>query len=158
VVIFPISEPMFHDVTVSEDGSCIGSININASTPGLTGVCADSNPIGQDTCSRWHSSGTLAGYIKLSTADTVLVAQLHESLCVLILGQGASDDGQPTARCVPSALSQGNFNSTTHLPCSGGSGCDSSWMSMQFAASAMKITDGPGVSLCNGGTMPVQGT
>ena len=29
---------------------------------------------------------------------------------------------------------------------------------MQFAASAVKITSGPGVSLCNDGGMPVKGT
>ena len=158
MVIFPISEPAFRDVTLAEDGDCIGTININASTPGFTGVCANPQPIGPSTCSRWHSNGTFAGYIQLATADTVLVAQLNESLCVLLLGQGASDNGKPIAKCVPSAYTQGNFNSTTHQPCNGGSGCDSSWMSMQFAASAVKITSGPGVSLCNDGGMPVKGT
>ncbi len=157
VVIFPISEPAFHEVTISEDGNCVGTINANASYV-VSSVCEDPEPLGTSTCSRWHSNGTLAGYIKLATADRVLVAQLEESLCVLLLGSGASDNGSPVAKCVPSAYTQGNYNSTTHQPCGGGSGCDSSWLSMQFAASAVKISSEPSVSLCNGGSMTVQGT
>jgi hypothetical protein len=157
VIILPIVDAAFHDVTVSSDGNCIGAININASYPqGNGGLCIDPQPMGESSCSRWHSSGTLGGYITLKEADTVQVAALQETLCVLLIGDGASN-GKTPAACSQDAFTMGDYNSSTHQQCNGGDGCDSVWISGQFAASAVKVNDGTGVPLCNGGTAPPSG-
>ncbi len=154
VIMLPVSEAAFHDVTISDDGNCIGSLNQYASYPqgGDGGVCINPMAIGTYSCSRWHSAGTLAGYITLKNADAVQVPVMEKSLCVLLVGEAASNGASP-AKCTEAAFTQGDYSSSTHEACSGGSTCDSFWLSGQFAASAVKITDGPGISLCNGGSM-----
>jgi hypothetical protein len=160
-VLLPIRGGTFHDVTVSNDGNCIGSINSNAAYV-QDGVCQDTEPAGPDSCARWHAGGTFGGYITLKDADDVFVFSQHESLCVLLLGTswgddaGANEAGLPREKkCTPGAFSQGDYSSTQLKACSSGDDCDSVWLSVQFAASAVKITDGPGVSLCHGGTVAV---
>ena len=154
VIMLPVSEAAFHDVTISDDGDCIGAINQYASYPqgGDGGVCIDPMAIGPYSCSRWHSAGTIAGYVTLKNADQVQVPMMKESLCVLLVGQAASN-GQDPATCTEAAFSMGDYSSTAHAPCSGGSRCDSFWLSGQFAASAVKISAGTGVRMCNGGSM-----
>jgi hypothetical protein len=161
-VLLPVRGPTFHDVTVSDDGDCIGAINPGASfPPPHSAVCQDQSPAGPESCARWHAGGTFAGYITLEDAEAVFVSGGDESLCVVLLGRawandagGPSDAAQaPEARCRAGAFTQGDYSSSRHVACDGGDDCDSMWMSVQFAASAVKITDGDGVSLCHGGTV-----
>ena len=159
-VVLPIRNPTFHDVTISESGDCIGSLNPNAAYL-QDGICQDTEPEGPVSCARWHAGGTFGGYITLKDADDVYVFSQHESLCVLLLGTSWADDagafegGVREKKCVPGAFSQGDYSSTKRAQCSGGDDCDSVWLAVQFAASAVKVTDGEGVSLCHGGSVAV---
>jgi hypothetical protein len=139
VVILPISGAYFNDVTVSNDGNCIGAVNNNSLTPD---TCVDSNPRGADSCSRWHTAGSLDGYITLANADMVPIALLNgESLCVLLLGlQGMTTCGEAVTK--PGGMGGGNYCST------GGSCTDSFWLSADFAASAVTVNEDAGISVC----------
>jgi len=146
VVLLPIHAAAFNDVTITNDGNCIGAVNNASIAASATGPCTDSNPNGVDSCARWHTAGSLGGYILLSEADKVPVVTLgNESLCVLLTSD-MTTASPPT--CTAQGLSAGNYCSTTHSACSNG---DSVWLSAQFAASAVNITKGAGIPACNGG-------
>jgi len=76
VIVLPISNATFKAVTVSTDGNCIGSFNQIA----LDSACGDD----PSSCEKWKTAGSLGGYITLEAADTVNVADLSESMCVLL--------------------------------------------------------------------------
>jgi len=142
-VVLPLAGASFNDVTVSDSGNCIGAVNNGSIVPSSSGVCTDSNPTGQDSCSRWHTAGTIGAHMSLAAADQIPVVTLgNESLCVLLTGQNNGSGKCPTA-----ALTAGDYCSTTKAP--GGCG-DSMWFSAEFAASAVNITAGAGITLCGG--------
>ncbi len=150
VVILPISGISLSDVTMSDDGNCIGAVNNNASMPGSNGQCADPAAFGPTSCARWHSAGALSGYITLAAADDISIALLGESLCVLLTGDKGAND-----RCTEAGLHMGDYcagpDGGLGKACSSG---DSMWLSAQFAASAVKVTPqgvDSGVPLCNNG-------
>jgi hypothetical protein len=139
VIVLPITGAFFSDVTVSNDGNCIGSVNNGALSPG---GCIASTPSGDNSCSRWHTAGAIGGYLRLADADNVTVTLLNESLCVLL-----TDDtnGAVPAKCTAAGLTDGDYCSTTQSP----GGCkDSVWFSAGFAASAVNINSGAGVTGC----------
>ncbi len=152
-VILPINGASLNDVTVSDDGNCIGAVNNFASSPSSSGACVDPLAFGAGSCSRWHSAGSLGGYITLAQADNVPIVTLGgESLCVLLTGD---NNGGTPPKCTTAGLSDGNYcapkGSTPGKACTGG---DSFWLSAQFAASAVNIQPkGMGPAICNGGSI-----
>jgi hypothetical protein len=134
-LVFPIRAATFHDVTISPDTNCIGSFNPTA----LDSKCADD----PTTCTKWHTSGAVAGYITLKDADNVNISLLGESLCVLLTGTGATKTA--AGKCPPSAFTMGDYCSSPAGP--GGCG-DSEWFAATFAASAVTINSGAGVPGC----------
>ena len=145
VVVLPITAGSLEKVTVSPDGNCIGSLNVNADTK--TSCNAPLAVSGADSCSRWHSDGALEGYITLDDADTVIITTFNVSLCSFLTGTA---DGQTLSHCTTAGKKMGDYCSDTKKACTGG---DSFWLSATFAASAVNVTEGKGVSLCNGGSV-----
>jgi hypothetical protein len=147
VVVLPLSKSKVTGVTLSTDGNCIGSYNPNGVTaPSPTGTCLDQDP---SSCQRWHTAGSLGGYITLNEAEGVQVQDLGKTLCVL-LTQG-SDTANGGKDCATDAqgnvTAKGDFCSTTNSP----GGCaDSFWLAATFAASAAIINDGTSNADCNG--------
>jgi len=140
VVVLPIRGAAFHDVTVSNGGSCIGAIStagFQVTSNGGAGACTDPEPSGADSCSHWHTAGSLAGFINLKDADAISVATLGgESLCVLLTGD---NDGANPPKCTSAGLTAGDYCSTSDSV----GGCrDSVWFSITFAASAVSICGG----------------
>jgi hypothetical protein len=147
-IILPINNAAFQNVTISEDGNCIGSINPDSVTGSGT-ACSDQNFLGPQSCSRWHAAGSLGGYITLKNADTVAITSAgNESLCAFL----APSDGKAMTtpvHCNATGLNAGNYCSSPPGPAT--SSChDSVWLAAEFAASAVKITDGTGNSVCGG--------
>jgi hypothetical protein len=109
--------------TMSTDGNCIGDINpdwYQFAGSGSAG-CQDRSP---DSCPKWFTNGSLAGYITLADAQNVFVAALGENLCALL---------ETESTCMPN---MGDYCSTTGTA----GGCkDSFWLSATFAANAVKI-------------------
>ena len=147
VVVLPLTKATVTGVTLSPDGNCIGSFNPDGVTPPSTSnVCQDEDP---SSCQRWHTAGSLGGFITLKEADGVFVQQLSKSLCVLLTQGTATTNGG--MNCATDAngniVAQGDFCSTTDSP----GGCaDSYWLAATFAASAALITPGTDVPSCNG--------
>ncbi|CAN5800754.1 hypothetical protein BH11MYX4_BH11MYX4_19540 [soil metagenome] len=135
VIILPITDVQVADVTLSENGNCVGKVNPDA----LDSNCAD----GPD-CSKWKTAGALGGFITLEEADAVQIALLSKSLCAFFSGDQAT-----CARDAQGKITfQGDFCSTTK---SAGGCADSMWLAATFAASAVKIFDGKGtVPACSG--------
>ena len=133
VVLLPLNNTSLHNVTISPDGNCIGQVNTFSIQPP---DCVDPQASGQASCSRWHSDGTLGGYITIAQADNVPIVTLGgESLCYLLSGQG---NGATPQKCATGV--KGDYCSTTGKACPGTG--DSFWLSAQFAASAVNITSG----------------
>jgi hypothetical protein len=77
-VVLPLSKSKVTGVTLSPDGNCIGSYNPDGVlAPSTSNTCADQDPA---SCQRWHTAGSLGGYITLQEADGVLVVDLGKTL------------------------------------------------------------------------------
>jgi hypothetical protein len=145
MIVIPMSNASFRQVTVSPDGNCIGALNTSA----LADDCSD-DPA---QCSKWKTAGAFAAHITLEEADTVNVPPYHQTLCALLTKTGNNDAGAgtPMLKCPRDAagkiIPRGDYCSTTLKPCD----CeDSFWVAATFAASAVTINDGSGVSQCGG--------
>lgn len=157
VVVLPLSKAKVQGVMISTDGNCIGAYNPSGVTaPQPTGVCLDQDP---SSCQRWHTAGSLGGYITLKEAETVNVQDLGKTLCVL-LTQGASttNGGKNCATDAQgNVTASGDFCSTTDSPAT--SSCkDSFWLAATFAAGAALINDGTSDPACNGSMVTDAGT
>jgi hypothetical protein len=158
VVVLPISQARVQGVGLSKDGNCIGTYNPDGVTSpqGATSTCLDQDP---SSCQRWHTAGSLGGYITLKEAEGVYVADLGKTLCVLLTQGAATTNGGKD--CATDAngdvTAAGDFCSTTDSPASG-SCHDSFWLAATFAASAALITDGASVSACNGSQLTDAGS
>jgi hypothetical protein len=146
-IILPLTNSKVENVTLSTDGNCIGSYNPSGVTsPNMSGTCDDQDP---SSCQRWHTAGSLGGYITLKEADGVNIPQLGKSLCVLLTnGTAADSSGTHCAKdSSGNVTAQGDFCSMPGMP----GGCqDSSWLAATVAAGAAKITAGSDVPQCNG--------
>ena len=147
IIVLPISNGVIKGVTISPDGNCIGSVNVDA----MTGSACTDN---YTTCSKWLTAGALTGYITLKTANSVQVSLLSETLCSLLTGdqKGPTPPGEASGfSCSKDAsgkiTDQGDYCSTT---LSAGGCKDSFWLAATFSASAVKINDGTGVPDCSG--------
>lgn len=122
--------------TLSSDHDCVGKYNADQLDPQSS--CATEFP--------WTNGGSFDAYITVAEADTVDVADLGESLCVLLTGDPSTWKGtDPKHTCKGSAeyaqtgkLPTGDWCSTTNSA----GGCADSWhLVTKFAASAIKIND-----------------
>ncbi|AKV02395.1 hypothetical protein AKJ09_09058 [Labilithrix luteola] len=137
VILLPLTDVIIENVTISDDGNCIGGFNPTALDP----ACFDDHSL----CSKWNTSGSLGGYITLEEADSVLIRDIgNKSLCSFLAAETA-------LKCPRDAngkiVFQGDFCSVDKQP--GGCG-DSVWLAATFAASAAKIFDGQGTAGCSG--------
>jgi hypothetical protein len=155
-IVLPISNGVIKGVTISDSGSCIGSVNPNA----LDSKCSDSYM----GCSKWLTAGSLGGFITLKAANTVFVSLTNETLCSLLTNDtsGPSIPGEPMGShsCATDSsgniVAKGDYCSTTQ---SAGGCQDSYWMAATFAASAVKIdTTGTSNIDCMGGASEDAGT
>lgn len=141
LVILPLTNARFKDVTVSAEGNCIGHFD----PAGLEGTCLDNRA----NCLKWKTDGALGGAVTLEEADTIELADLgKKSLCAFLSGK---TDPANNLKCARGAdgkvLAKGDFCSTT----SSAGGCaDSYWLAATFAAAAVKIHDGASVPECQG--------
>jgi hypothetical protein len=146
LVILPLTKAKVQGVTLSPDGNCIGSYNPVGAGSLLGMACPDRDP---SDCQRWHTAGSLGGYITLVEADGVFIQDLNASLCVLLTRRLSTDaTGQHCGRDASGHITaSGDFCSQTGTP----GGCaDSSWLAATFAASAAIINDGSKDPACNG--------
>ena len=140
LVVLPLSNATLKDVTLSADNNCVGAFNAQA----LDSTCHDQ----REVCSRWHTAGSLGGYITLEEADRVPIVTLGgKSLCTFLTGM-TDASGQRCPRDATNKITfQGDFCSTTNTA----GGCaDSAWLAATFAASAVKIDDASSDPLCTG--------
>lgn len=138
VVVLPLSGVFLQDVTISDEGDCIGAFRAEA----LDSQCYEDKAL----CPKWTTGGALGGYITLEDAEEVKIRELSgKSLCTFL-------SGESTTTCARDGAGQiafkGDYCSTSKSP--GGCG-DSVWLAATFAASATKIFDGEGViDACSG--------
>jgi hypothetical protein len=146
VVILPISEARLENVTISNDGNCIGSFNPAA----VDSNCNDN----KEDCLKWIGGGALGGYITLEDADKVHIRELNQkSLCAFLSGESELSCGRDGSGKISY---QGDYCSKDHT---GGSCADSVWLAATFAASAAKIFDGNGtIPACSGAVTGDAGT
>ncbi|HEY8075640.1 MAG TPA: hypothetical protein VIF62_16055 [Labilithrix sp.] len=137
-VLLPISEVQLENVTITDNGNCIGSLNKAA----IDSNCFDN----KEDCLKWIGGGALGGYITLEDADTVHIRELNQkTLCAFLSGESELSCGRDGSGKI---LYQGDYCSKDHTA---GSCADSVWLSATFAAAATKIFDGMGtVAACSG--------
>jgi hypothetical protein len=137
-ILLPISDVRIENVSISDDGNCVGKYVPDALDP----ACVEDRTL----CPKWQTSGALGGYITLEEADGVKIRDLNnKSLCSFL----AADEGLVCKRDGANKIVyKGDFCSQTKT----GGGCaDSVWLAATFAASAAKIFDGKGkVEGCSG--------
>ena len=138
VIILPISDVVVDNVTLSDDGNCIGRFKEAA----LDTSCFEDKSL----CPRWGTAGALGGYITLEEADAVKIRDLNnKSLCSFLAG--ATELSCPRD-AQGKIVYQGDYCSTDKQK---GSCADSVWLAATFAASAVKIFDGSStIKACSG--------
>ncbi len=122
--------------TLSSNHDCVGKYNADQLDP--SSLCATEFP--------WTNGGSFDAYITVAEADTVDVADLGESLCVLMSGDPATWKGTDAKH---TCKGSDQYKNTGKLPtgdwCStsnSATGCTDSWhLVTKFAASAIKIDD-----------------
>jgi hypothetical protein len=138
ILLLPISNGNFRDLTISEDGNCIGSFN----TMGMNATCDEL----RGTCAKWKTAGSVVGFITLEEADKVILKDLeNRTLCGYLTGNTTSKGCKREGSVI---TAKGDYCSVT----SSAGGCgDSYWLAATFAASAVKIHDGRSIKQCSGG-------
>ncbi len=131
-VLLPLKAARLTKGVVSASHNCIGKYNGDALKAG--GCVTDAQN------EAYVNGASLDGYITLEDADTVPIATLKESLCVLL---GGDNDGNTTEKkCVRDANNKitykGDWCSTTNTA----GGCqDSVSLAADFAAASVTITN-----------------
>jgi hypothetical protein len=131
----PLHELSLSGVTATDD--CIGSLNTRA----LDKSCG-ADPA---TCAKWRTGGSMAGYVLLEEADLIEIADLNESLCVLLTRSTKGPDGKCQRDAGGKIAFAGDYCSITKTA---GACADSFWFAGTFAASAVTIHDGAGEPAC----------
>jgi hypothetical protein len=134
IIVLPLHNVSVNDITVSENGNCIGSYK---SSPATAAGCVDI-----DGCQRWNTSAALGGYITLAEADKVDVVQIGESLCALLSYDQTGAKDTSTNDCAKDSsgnyIAKGDWCSTSNSAATA-TCADSFWLSSTFAASAVTI-------------------
>ncbi|APR77129.1 Hypothetical protein A7982_02476 [Minicystis rosea] len=135
VVILPLKQAKLSMATLSASKNCIGSYNAQNLDP--TNSCL---PDAQNHA--FLTGATLDGYVTLDDADSVVIASLSQSLCV-VLSQDAATYGEKDANNITVCKRTGgviNFKGDT-CSTAGGSCTDSVSLAAKFAASSVKINN-----------------
>ena len=138
-ILLPLRGVTFNAVTISPDGNCVGAFDDHA----LAADCSDD----ATKCTKWKTAGAIAAFITLEDADSVLVPDLAETLCVMLAKTTKGADGK-CPRVNGKIQATGDYCSKTAKACD----CqDAFWLAATFAASAVTINDGASVPECSGG-------
>ncbi|MGO9709227.1 MAG: hypothetical protein ACLQBL_10205 [Polyangiaceae bacterium] len=141
IIVLPITNAQISGVTISDNGNCIGTINVSA----LGADCSDL----YENCSKWLTAGALTGFITLNQANKVQVVSLNKTLCALLTGDASGPNSSCPTDASGNVTDKGNYCSSPTGP----GGCDDSyWLAATFAASAVNINDGTGIPDCTGGS------
>ena len=140
-VVLPIDQLTFTMATLSASNNCIGTYN-------AAGLDVGNNCQPDDTHPQFVTGGSLSGYISLKDADSVVIAELNETLCVLLSGDpttyGMMAAASDLTTCKTDAggniTFQGDWCSTTNMAASGGC-ADAVQFAGKFAASSVSITN-----------------
>ena len=123
VIILPLRGAVIKQATITNNNNCIGSFN----TLALDNGCNVNDP---SSCTKWHTAGTLGGYMTLEDADTVPLSVLPRTLCVLLTGAAGNTNDAGITTCARDTtgkiMAQGDYCSTTQ---SAGGCQDSFWLS-----------------------------
>jgi hypothetical protein len=137
-IILPLKQLRFRMGTLSSNQNCIGKYNAAGLDPSNSCQPDDTHP-------QFITGASLDGVMTLEDADTVVVAALSQSLCVLLSGNAAMYGMQGMNNvtvCKRDAGSkivyQGGWCSATNTA----GGCaDAEQLQAQFAASSVKINN-----------------
>jgi hypothetical protein len=152
IITLPIMGGSVQGVSITDNGNCIGTVNIDA----LGADCTDD----YQSCSKWLTAGALTGFITLDAANQVQVQTLGVTLCSLLTGDtdgpAQTSPGGPIKSCAVNAAglvtAKGNYCSKGDAGVPVPGQCeDSYWLAATFAASAVTINDGTGTAYCQGG-------
>jgi hypothetical protein len=93
-LLLPLRQTSFTIAKLSSDHNCIGEFNAAALDP-ASGCVPDSLHPG------FLHAGQVSAYLSLEEADTVVIAPIGQTLCVVLSGDAAAfgDGAQPTTRC-----------------------------------------------------------
>jgi hypothetical protein len=142
-IILPLTNVVINKVTLSNSDNCVGRFEPKS----LTSDCTND----PESCAKWTTAGAIGGYITLEEADNVEIADLSQSLCVLLTGADKNAENKCPREAGKLAIPDsklGDFCSTSQKA---GECRDSFWLAATFAASAATITDGAGVAECKPG-------
>lgn len=134
-VLLPLHQVVFHDGQVSQDHNCIGQYNAANLDPANNCLSDGQNPT-------YIEGAQVDGLITLEESDSVIIAALNESLCVLLSGdaQTFGDGGSPNKckRVNGKIVYQGDWCAATNQAASGA--ChDAVQFSGSFAAGGVEI-------------------
>jgi hypothetical protein len=93
-VVLPLHQVQFSSLTVSGDHNCIGKFNAAGLDP-ATGCVPDAVNVA------YFPGGKVGAFLNLEESDTIAVAALGQSLCVLLSGDAAlyGDGASQMSRC-----------------------------------------------------------
>jgi hypothetical protein len=137
VVLLPLNHVAFNPGSkLTDNGNCLGEYK--------TSLDPDLQCVPDDVVSYFDEGGSLAGYITVDNAEHVLVADLKETLCVLLSGERGETDGDGIVHCPVDGQGKptvtGDWQSD--LPDGAGmakAGGDSWQLKASFAANAVTI-------------------
>jgi hypothetical protein len=127
VVVLPLLNPAITMAKLSSNHDCIGDYNAAGLDPSASCAPDSSHPL-------FNDGGSLGGLITIADAETVDVAVLHETLCVLLTGM--SDNAMPTAHCPMPLPTNGDSCSMAGQNCT-----DSFALTATFSASSVLINN-----------------
>ena len=134
VVILPLKSAALSAATLSASQNCIGSYNAANLDP--TNSCL---PDAQNKA--FLTGAQLDGYVTLEDADSVVIASLSQSLCV-VLSQDAATYGEKVNGVTVCKRTGGTINYQGDTCSTAGGTCkDSVSLSAKFAASSVKINN-----------------
>lgn len=92
-VLLPLRQVRFSNLAVSGDHNCIGKYNAAGLKPADNCVATQQTPA-------FFPGGQVDGFINLDQADSVVVAPLQQTLCVVLAGDATKyGDGSTPAKC-----------------------------------------------------------
>jgi hypothetical protein len=133
-VLLPLREARIFDGKLSEDGNCIGTHN-------AAGLKPEDSCVGNADTPPFLTGAKIDGFITLEEADTVVVDELGQTLCLLLTGDSATyGDGGTPNKCKRDANMEITFVGDWCSTSNSAEGCtDSVKLAAEFAASAVTI-------------------
>ncbi len=92
-IVLPLRQARFSNVTVSGDHTCIGKYN-------AAGLDPANNCLADQQTPAFSPGGQLDSFINLDQADSIVVAPLQQTLCIVLSGDATKyGDGGTPAKC-----------------------------------------------------------